>query len=310
MINFISQYIRKCPECQKAKTTKHIKTPLTTTDIPIKAFDKVIIDTVGPLPKSDNGHEYIITLICDLTKYLVAIPIANKSASTVAKAIFESFILKYGPMKTFITDMGTEYRNTIMNELCKYLKINNITSTAHHHQTLGTVERSHRTLNEYLRSYISVDKTDWDVWLNYFVYCFNTTPSMAHNYCPYELVYSKTPNLPKELSIKNNIDPIYNIDNYAIESRYRLEMAYKRARIMLENHKRKNKEYYDRKVLDKEIIINDKVLLRNETGHKLDNRYLGPYIVVGIEEPNNIIIKDDKNKTQKVHKDRLKTFNE
>lgn len=129
---------------------------------------------------------------------------------------------------------------------------------------------------------------------------------MANNYCPYELVYSKTPNLPKELSIKNNIDPIYNIDNYAIESRYRLEMVYKRARIMLENHKRKNKEYYDRKVLDKEIIINDKVLLRNETGHKLDNRYLGPYIVVGIEEPNNIIIKDDKNKTQKVHK--IKNF--
>jgi len=52
--------------------------------------------------------------------------------------------------------MGTEYKNSIINKLCKYLKIDNITSTAHHNQSVGSVERSHRT-------YISVDKTDWDV---------------------------------------------------------------------------------------------------------------------------------------------------
>jgi len=92
----------------------------------------------------------------------VAIPIQNKSAKTVAKALFEDFILKYGPMKTFITDMGTEYKNSIIEDLCKNLNIKNISSTAHHHQTVGTVERSHRTFNAFIRSYISVDKTDWD----------------------------------------------------------------------------------------------------------------------------------------------------
>jgi len=163
MTRDITEYIRKCQKCQIAKITKHNKTPLIITDTPISAFDRVIVDTIGPLPKSENGNEYAVTLICDLTKYLVAIPVPNKNANTVAKAIFESFILKYGPMKTFITDMGTEYKNLIINDLCKYLKMENITSTAHHHQTVGTIERSHRTFNEYIRSYISVDKTDWDV---------------------------------------------------------------------------------------------------------------------------------------------------
>jgi len=103
---------------------------MTITDIPINAFDRVIVDTIGPLPKSDNGNEYAITLTCDLTKYLVAIPIANKSANTVAKAIFESFILRFGPMKSFISGMGAEYKNSIIKDLCIYLKIKNITSTA------------------------------------------------------------------------------------------------------------------------------------------------------------------------------------
>jgi len=88
------------------------------------AFDRVIVDTIGPLPKSEQGNEYAVTLICDLTEYLAAIPIQNKSAKTVGKALFEDFILKYGPMKTFITDMGTEYKNLIIQDLCKNLKHN------------------------------------------------------------------------------------------------------------------------------------------------------------------------------------------
>jgi len=92
--------------------------------------------------------------------------------------------------------MGTEYKNSVIEDLCKNIKMENITSTAHHHQTLGTVERSHRTLNEFIRSYISINKFDWDVWLPYFTYCFNTTPSIAHDYCPYELVFGRTANFP------------------------------------------------------------------------------------------------------------------
>jgi len=76
-------------------------------------------------------------------------------------------------MKTFITDMGKEKKNSIIEDLCKNLKTESLTSTAHHHQTVGTVERSHRTFNEFIRSYISLNKSDKDAWLPYFTHCFN-----------------------------------------------------------------------------------------------------------------------------------------
>ncbi|XP_037894135.1 LOW QUALITY PROTEIN: spondin-1-like [Glossina fuscipes] len=41
-------------------------------------------------------------------------------------------------MKTLVTHQGTEYKNALLNDPCKYLKIDKETSTAHHHQTLGT----------------------------------------------------------------------------------------------------------------------------------------------------------------------------
>lgn len=104
----ITKYVKHCDKCQRAKVTTHTKEPMIVTQTPITAFDTVLIDTIGPLPRSVLGNEYAITIICDLTKYLVTIPVADKSAGKVARAIFESFVLKNGPMKTFITDMDTE----------------------------------------------------------------------------------------------------------------------------------------------------------------------------------------------------------
>jgi len=97
-----------------------------------------------------------------LTKYLITIPMPGKSAKWETKAIFELFILKYG------TTTITEYKNSIINDLCKYFNIDNITSNALHHQSLGIVKRRNRIFNEYVRPYILSDKTDWDVWLIYF----------------------------------------------------------------------------------------------------------------------------------------------
>jgi len=64
----------------KSKTRIHTQTPFTITNTPINAFDGVLVNTVDPLPRTENG-----TLIFDLTKYLVAIPVANKTQQLLQK---------------------------------------------------------------------------------------------------------------------------------------------------------------------------------------------------------------------------------
>jgi len=305
MTKHISKYIKSCEICKKAKINKHIKPTTIITPTPAKAFERVIVDTVGPLPKTERGNEYAVTIICDLTKYLVTVPIPNKQAKTVAKALIDSFILIYGPMKTFISDLGTEYKNQILNEICDYLKIEKLTSTAYHHQTLGTVERSHRTLNAYLRSYISIDKDDWDDWLTFFTYCYNTTPSAIHNYCPFELVFAKTP-IPFDDAA--TVQPLYNLDDYAKEAKFRLQIANERVKHFLNTKKLRSQMYADKNLADVNIKVGDKVLIRNEVGHKLENRYLGPYVVIAADNKHNFTLNDDNDKPFKIHKSRLKLF--
>jgi len=75
---------------------------------------------------------------------------------------------------------------------------------------------------------------------------------------------------------------------------------------MIDEHKEKNKKLYDEKARNLDILVEDKVLLNNETGQKLDSKYTGPCKVKEIGENNNVIITNNKNKKQTVHKDRLK----
>jgi len=82
------------------------------------------------------------------------------------------------------------------------------------------LERSHRTLAEYLRHYINEEQTDWDDWIPYAMFAYNTTPHTATAYTPFELIYGHQATLPTALSLPPK--PTYTYDNYAEELKQRL----------------------------------------------------------------------------------------
>lgn len=304
----VSNLVKKCPQCQLNKIQSHTREKMEITKTPQKPFDTVIIDTIGPLNESIYGNKYAVTLICDLTKHLTIIPIKNKEAKTIARAIVEEFILIYGVMKNTRTDLGTEYNNQIFNELSKLLDIQNNFSTAYHHQTVGTIERNHRVLNAYLRSYLLENRNDWDVYAKYFQFCYNTTPnsSLNHRYTPFELIFGHKANFPSETF--ESIEPIYNIDNYVNELKFRLQKTHEKSREILTKYKERMKAQYDKRVEELEIKIGDEIKIRDEAGHKLEPLYRGPFTVDSIEG-KNVIAFDKSGKKIKVHKNRVKIYN-
>lgn len=305
----INDFVKCCPHCKLTKVTPANKEKLLLTSTPIKPFDSLIIDTIGPLPTSRLGNRYAVTIICDLTKYLVIVPIFNKEATTVAKAIFKHFVLLYGLMKNIRTDMGTEYINSVLASLSNLLKFTHDHSTAHRHQTVGTIERSHRTFNEYIRSYISDSLDDWEEYAQYFQFCYNIShhSSYDNKYTPYELVFCKKPILPFEW-LNGQIDPLYNIDDFVQEARFRLQVAHKDARQLIDKMKLRNKLLYDKSAKPIEVNVGEKVKLIVKPYNKYDFVYEGPYTIKSISGLNVEII-DDKNKTKTVHKDRIRLYN-
>lgn len=304
MTRDIAKYTKECPKCLLNKVKSSTRQPMAITPTPQKAFDTIVIDTIGPLAKSNAGNQYAITMICDLTKYLITVPIRDKSAKTVAQAIFDNFILIYGPMKNLQSDMGTEFRNETLSELCTLMKIDQKIATAYHHQSLGSIERNHRVFNEYLRAFLT-DMTQWDEYLHYFSFLYNTTKhsSFDEKYSPYELIFAKKANAFEFVGSK--VDPIYNIENYAREVKYRLQITHEKAKLLLNKTKINNKIIYDKKVRPIDLKLGEKVLLKKEPYEKHANIYQGPFIIDELTECNAKIRNPANDKTQTVHKNRL-----
>lgn len=270
----IRKFVKNCEKCLVNKVRNKNIEPLRLTETPQRPFDVMIIDTIGPFQGSTNGNVYAVTMLCDFSKYLVAIPIPNKSAEQVAKAIFEKFILIYGPMRSIRTDRGSEYRNELMDELCKMMRIKHNVSTAYHHETVGSVERNHRSFNEYLRAYIQNNIADWETFLNYFSFCYNISKntSLGLEFSPYEVVFNKNVPLPNEI-FDGRVDPLYKIHDYVFESKYRLQVIHNRTKELLEKIKLRNKEYYDRNAKPLNIRIGESVLLEIEPYNKFAAKY-------------------------------------
>ena len=57
-------------------------------------FDKCYLDVVGPLPPSATGNRYILIFQDDLSKYVVAAPISQQDADTVARVFVSEVVLK------------------------------------------------------------------------------------------------------------------------------------------------------------------------------------------------------------------------
>ena len=300
----ISQFVKRCEKCQRHKYSIPVKEAMTITSTAHAAFEKIYLDIVGPLSIDNNSYNYILTLQCELTKYVEVYPLITKTSNEVAKSFVENFILRYGIPNVIATDRGTEFMSATFKEVCTLLNIKKLNSTAYHHQSLGALENSHKHLGAFLRIQAESHPNTWSNWLPFWSFSHNTAVHSETKYTPYELVFSKICKLPSKLT--NEVEPLYNHEDYPLELKFRLQTAVKEARENLLKGKVERKIQYDKKVNPIKYKPNDQILLKNEVGKKLEKLYSGPYTVVQDLETNVEIIIEGKNEL--VHKNRTKMF--
>lgn len=301
----VEKFIKTCPQCQKYKVGKPDKPLSTVTTTAGTAFEKIYLDLVGPLVPTD-GYEYILTTQCELTKYVTATPIKNKSTQTVAKAFVENIILKFGVPKRIATDRGTEFMSELFTSIAKLLNIEKLNSTAYHHQSIGALENSHKALGNFLRIYCNDKLFTWVHWVPYYEFAFNNTVHSITNYTPFYLVFGKSCNMPSNLSETDNPDPIYNIDDYNKQLKFKLQTCHKEVKEKLIQEKTKRTEKINENLKQKLYKPKDLILLKNETGKKLDQKFLGPFEIIEDLEPNVSILINGKKDI--VHKSRIKEY--
>ncbi|XP_043604719.1 uncharacterized protein LOC122577454 [Bombus pyrosoma] len=283
----IQEYVRACKECQLKKLTRiKTKQPMVLTDTPGRAFDKISMDIVGPLPKTQRENEYILTIQDLLTKYSLGIPIKGTSSAEIADVFIKQFICRFGSPRAILTDQGANFTSSLIKKVAKKFRIKRYTTTAYHPQSNGSIERSHHVLKEYLKLYIE-NSRNWDEWVELAMFSYNTSVHEGTKFSPHELVFGHLAREPTgEMMIEENIELTYA--EYLRDLFDKINTIQQMARENLMKSKLKSKEYYDRRINPQNFKTGDLVyLLKEPNKGKLSDQYSGPHKVLGILQNQN-----------------------
>ena len=286
----IQRRVQQCLPCQLKKLVRlKVRQPMVITDTPGIPFHKIAMDIVGPVPKTKNGNEYMLTMQCSFSKFAMAVPLSNTSATTIADAFIKRFICYFGSPRVVLTDQGQNFLSNLMERVSKRFKIKKIKTTAFHPQSNGSLERSHHALAEFLKQYADLDQ-EWDEWVEIAILNYNTCVQESTKYTPFELVFGRLAHLPSNDPLREG-DLLPTYKGYLKDLVIRINEAQKLAYENLVNSKFRSKKYYDRKVNPKNFKLGDYVFL--QTGRdpkKLEDHYTGPHKILEIINQNKIRI--------------------
>lgn len=307
MLKDIQKYVKNCPSCQVNKSSKINKVPMAISTTSNEPFVKLYLDIVGPLPETENANKYILTMQDDLSKYSIAVPLPTFDAKTVAEALVNEMILIFGSPKYILTDCGTNFLSKLFAEVCQIFKIKKLQTTAYHPQTNGSLERSHRTLKEYLRHYVDANVNNWDRWISKAMFIYNTTPHSTTKFTPFKLLFGREAEIPS--AVTSTKPPPYSYDNYAQDLLAKLNEIHKLAKINIDHSKAISKQNYDKNTNQVQFHVGDKVLYKIQKRSALDPLWSGPHNVIKINSPENTTIFINRKK-RRVHNNNLKLYNE
>jgi hypothetical protein len=87
----VAQYCRSCHMCQVVGKPNQKIPPAPLLPIPAfeEPFSRILIDCVGPLPKTKTGHQYLLTIMCTSTCF----PLRNIKTPAIVKALVKFLTL-------------------------------------------------------------------------------------------------------------------------------------------------------------------------------------------------------------------------
>jgi transposase InsO family protein len=314
MLRDVVSYVRCCESCQKSKgNINNIKTrPM---GLPTRPWSHIHFDHVGPFPCSDGGNVYILTVIDRFTRYAEAFALTEDQLTTdaTAKILVEKIICRYGLPDVMISDRGPVVVGMVLNQIFKILGIRRAKTSAHHAQSNGVVEIFNKTLKTSLKIWAKENQKDWDEYLPFALFAYNTAFHSLLRETPYYLNHGRQ---AKDITDDLSETDYYmnaSIHGYAKELADRLFKTHHRVRELLESVNEKREIEIESENCVK-FEIGDQVLLYDPTtpsgvSRKLVKRWLGPYAV--IEKHSDVvytIMRDDPHQSQKVNVKRLRLF--
>ncbi|KAL0239454.1 hypothetical protein GEMRC1_009562 [Eukaryota sp. GEM-RC1] len=286
------KHVKQCPACQKTAPVPKKIIESTGSLWADRPFARLNVDTIGPLPKDQNGNQFLLVFVDSFTRYTILSPLEELNSREVAYRLVWDVIAIFGIPFSIHSDNGTEFANAIFEAICNLLAIEVSRSIPHFSQSNGLVERRHRDVLQSLRRLL-VDFNDYDNWSTYIPTVqlqINATNSSVTGHSPYELMFGSDispgadpSNLLAAVEKSTKNVPFINDIKMKLD---RLTKKREEAEVRQSRLKPKKKSGPSQS-----FNVGDLVLKASKTS-KLHGNYTGPYLVVSIDSKSSVSLKN------------------
>ena len=148
MAKEMRQVIKACRHCLQYEGGSP-KAPLypivATAPLDLLHVDFTSIETMMELNQSPRVTN-ILVFQDHFTKHVLAYVTPDQTVKTIAKFLYEGYIFIFGAPARLLSDRGTSFTSSIIEELYKILCIQWLWTMPYHPQMNGLVERSHQMI--------------------------------------------------------------------------------------------------------------------------------------------------------------------
>ena len=243
----VEKHIANCARCAARSTAGFRRKAELQTFFVHGAFRTMAADILGPVTLVKKSRARYIVVMSDLfTEYAVTVALQDMTTATVANAIIDEWIMKFGAPDVIHTDQGTNFNSELMQDICRIFMIEKTRITSYHPQGSVQVQRFNRVIADTLSKYCAGKPQEWDVYLPYNTFVYNTTVHRTIGATPYSMIFGREVQyiidsfVPKPLG-----DPRLKLGENAEELNEQLYEIHREAQMTMGTGQRRQEEDFD-----------------------------------------------------------------
>ena len=283
----VRDYVRSCVSCSQNKarhsTASDFLHPL---PIPVRRWETISMDFVGPLPKTSKGHDFLLSVVDKFSKMVHFIACTQKvTASEVAQLVYDGVVRLHGFPECILSDRDSRFTSRFWQALWKLSGTRLAMSTSYHPQTDGQTENVNRVVQDILRAYISDSRKDWDRYLTAAEIAINSSRHASTGYTPFFLNHNQEVRLPFGIALRKGLEQarvpaaakvMEEMKSNDETARTRMAAAQEQQQKAANRHRRE--EVY---AVGEQVMLSTSHLRGYQ--HKLMCRFIGPFPILEVK---------------------------
>ena len=148
---------------------------------------------IKTMPQAFGGYHLLLVITCDQANFMIAVPLRDRTAQTVAEALIYRVIYLFRPPRQIISDEAMEFSSAIIQAILCMLNCRLKVISPYNHGS-SKCERQIRTISEIIMKHLWDKGQMWPLFTTTAAYAMNTFASeVLSGLSPFQLVFLRDP---------------------------------------------------------------------------------------------------------------------